>query len=188
MSSRSPYAVLGVSRSATRPEIRAAYHSLAVRFHPDTGGEPSGDQFIELRQAYELLSHEGNRRAWDDAHANYSQRRHALRFPPELAIDGPAHSSPLDAVLDAFDLVSADFVHEGRGDERLFYDLVLAPDEAAHGGCFSFTVPLRRGPFVDVVELSVLVPPGVSEGRRATLPLGHLGVPRGEVTVTVRIE
>src|SRR5688572_24968998 len=142
MPSRNPYAVLGVSRSATRSDIRAAYHALAVRHHPDTGGEPSGDRFIELRQAYELLSDERARRAWDDANTDYAPRRDALRFPAGLTSDVAS---------------------------RVFYDLVLTPDEAALGGRVSFTVPVRRGPFVDVVELTVLVPPGVAEGRRATL-------------------
>jgi DnaJ-class molecular chaperone len=188
MASRSPYTILGVTAAASPSEIRTAYRTLAVRYHPDTGGEASAEQFIELKQAYDVLSHESTRRAWDAAHAPYSQRRHALRVSPSIAIAVPERVSPFDAVLDAFDLLSADFLHEGRGDDRLFFELVLTPDEAARGGRFSFSIPIRRGPFMEEEELSVLVPPGVRDGLRATLPLGHLGVRRGEVTVTVRLE
>lgn len=56
-----PYAVLGVGRTATAGEIRAAYHDLATRYHPDRHqGNPlatlAGEKLTELNRAYEALS------------------------------------------------------------------------------------------------------------------------------------
>jgi len=57
MSERDPYAVLQVSRSAQWREIRAAYRSLARRYHPDS---PTPDQrrMAEINAAYERLERE----------------------------------------------------------------------------------------------------------------------------------
>ena len=50
------YAILGVTRSATAEEIKAAYRRLARRFHPDTSEEPgSEDRFKEITLAYQVL-------------------------------------------------------------------------------------------------------------------------------------
>lgn len=53
MTYRDPYIILGVPRSATAAEIKAAYRKLAMQRHPDTGG--SHDQFVELTAAYEYV-------------------------------------------------------------------------------------------------------------------------------------
>ena len=50
------YTILGVTRSATAEEIKAAYRRLARRFHPDTSDEPgSEDRFKEITLAYQVL-------------------------------------------------------------------------------------------------------------------------------------
>jgi signal peptidase I len=59
---RNPYAVLGVSRTATLAEVREAYWRQ-VRFH-STGAEP-GVRLQELREAYETLTDPSRRAAFD---------------------------------------------------------------------------------------------------------------------------
>ena len=49
-----PYSVMGVSRDATRAEIKKQYYKLARECHPDKGG--SHEEFIKINEAYELLS------------------------------------------------------------------------------------------------------------------------------------
>ena len=48
------YAILGVKKDATEAEIRKAYRKLAIKLHPDKGGDPA--KFQEMQNAYEVLS------------------------------------------------------------------------------------------------------------------------------------
>ncbi|URD92589.1 DnaJ domain [Musa troglodytarum] len=53
---RSPYEVLRVRETATAGEIKAAYRSMAKRFHPDVTADGRVDDFVEIHRAYEALS------------------------------------------------------------------------------------------------------------------------------------
>ncbi|KAH0479976.1 MAG: uncharacterized protein KVP18_003262 [Porospora cf. gigantea A] len=48
------YNVLGVDKDCTESEIKKAYRKLAIRHHPDKGGDP--EKFKEISRAYEVLS------------------------------------------------------------------------------------------------------------------------------------
>lgn len=51
------YASLGVSRSASVPEIKKAYKKLAMQHHPDKSDNPdANERFMQINQAYEVLS------------------------------------------------------------------------------------------------------------------------------------
>ncbi len=62
-----PYRVLGVSRTASLREIRAAYRARARRSHPDLAGEDSIGRMRELNAAWELLKDAHRRDAHDAA-------------------------------------------------------------------------------------------------------------------------
>jgi len=60
------YAILGIQRAASADEIRKAYRNLARKYHPDVSTESDAeDRFNEVQQAYEVLSDEEKRRAYD---------------------------------------------------------------------------------------------------------------------------
>ena len=67
MSKRDFYEVLGVSRSATPEEIKAAYRKLALKYHPDRNpdNKEAEEKFKEAAEAYEVLSDEKKRKAYD---------------------------------------------------------------------------------------------------------------------------
>lgn len=60
------YKVLGVSRAATRDEIRDAYRRLAKERHPDRPGG-SEEEFARLQEAHATLSDPNQRRQHDEA-------------------------------------------------------------------------------------------------------------------------
>ncbi len=64
-----PYAVLGISRSATPLQIARAHRRLAKRHHPDLHpGEDATEPMRRINEAYRLLSSASRRAAYDRAH------------------------------------------------------------------------------------------------------------------------
>lgn len=67
MAKRDYYEVLGVGRGSTKDEIKKAYRKLAIRFHPDKnpGDKDAEERFKEATDAYEILSNDRKRQAYD---------------------------------------------------------------------------------------------------------------------------
>jgi molecular chaperone DnaJ len=64
---RDYYEILEISKDAASSEIKKAYRKLALKYHPDKnqGDKTSENQFKELTEAYEVLSDEEKRAAYD---------------------------------------------------------------------------------------------------------------------------
>lgn len=63
MSKRDYYEVLGVGKDASADEIKKAYRRLAVKHHPDQGGDE--EKFKELNEAHEVLKDQAKRQRYD---------------------------------------------------------------------------------------------------------------------------
>ena len=75
MSKRDYYEILGVSKNATTKEIKKAYRSLAVKYHPDKNpNNPSAEEkFKEAAEAYDILSSAEKKQRYDQfGHAGMS--------------------------------------------------------------------------------------------------------------------
>ena len=67
MAKRDYYEVLGISKNATKDEIKSAYRTLAKKYHPDLNKEPGAEEkFKKINEAYSILSD-------DNKKANYDQ-------------------------------------------------------------------------------------------------------------------
>lgn len=66
MAKRDYYEVLGLKKTATEEDIKKAYRKLAKKYHPDVNKEAGAEEkFKEINEAYEILSDEQKRAAYD---------------------------------------------------------------------------------------------------------------------------
>lgn len=67
MADKDLYSILGISREADQDEIKKAYRRQAMKMHPDRNpDDPDAEEkFKEIQQAYDILSDESKRAAYD---------------------------------------------------------------------------------------------------------------------------
>ena len=204
---RDLYDVLGVPRSASAEEIRAAYRRLARRYHPDVSQEPdAAERFAELTRAYEVLSDQ-------DARTRYDRFGHA-----GIAGGGPgAHAGPAGPAGGGFQVDPSD-LHEifegffgggfagaaGRGPRSggdPFRPRTPRPSRghdierrlevtfmtAARGGIERITIDAGDGP--ETIE--VRIPPAIESGARLRVrgrgEPGPAGGERGDLLLRIEV-
>ena len=134
MSKRDYYEVLGISKSASKDEIKKAYRKLARQYHPDVNKEPGADEkFKEISEAYEVLSD-------DQKKAHYDQFGHV---DPNQGFGGGGFSGDFGGFGGFEDIFSSFFGGGGgrrqdpngprKGDD-LQYTMPLTFEEAVFGG------------------------------------------------------
>ena len=142
MSQRDYYEVLGVSQTASGPELKKAFEKLAMKYHPDRNpDDPQADKkFKEAAEAYEVLSDA-------DKKSSYDQFGHAR----VQGIGGGSGAGFQDFnVGDIFGDIFGD-VFGGRGSSRrsargqdLQYNLDLSLKEAILGIKKTIKIPVNK--------------------------------------------
>ncbi|XP_020553182.1 uncharacterized protein LOC105165743 isoform X3 [Sesamum indicum] len=143
------YSVLNVSRNATLQEIKAAYRSLARKYHPDMNKRPgSEEKFKEIAAAYEVLSDTEKRSLYD----RFGEQ--GLRGEFDATSAGPQGVDPFEVFAEYFGESNSYF--GGSGEPRGFnfnfgqkgsqnldirYDIYLSFEESIFGGKHDVEVP-----------------------------------------------
>lgn len=144
------YVVLGISKEANLNQIKRAYRRIAKQLHPDRTHSMSINEFQEVKDAYETLIDENKRRRYDAT----------LREPRPIS-KGPKVQKIIQKRRSIFDEMHrlrsfTDEFFEGflpgfyartRGripDKNLYYEIILSPEEARHGGLFPIKVPIIK--------------------------------------------
>lgn len=74
------YYILGVKENSTEKEIKTAYRKLSIKFHPDknNGDEFFQERFVDINEAYEILSDVHKKYFYDKERNNKSYSRLVL--------------------------------------------------------------------------------------------------------------
>lgn len=138
MSKRDYYEVLGVEKGASAIDIKKAYRRMAMKFHPDrnTDDAEAETKFKEVQEAYDILSSEEKRAAYDRfGHAGVD---------PQAGGFGGGGADFSDIFGDVF----GDIFGGSRGGRRassrgsdLRYTLELDLEEAVRGTEVQISVP-----------------------------------------------
>ncbi len=102
---RDYFEILGVSRTASKEEIRQAYRKLALKYHPDRnpGNKEAEERFKEAAEAYSVLS--------DD------EKRAIYERYGEAGLRGGSNQDPfagMDDIFSQFSDIFGDFFGFGR--------------------------------------------------------------------------
>ncbi|MEO1616469.1 MAG: J domain-containing protein [Planctomycetota bacterium] len=186
------YQILGVSKTASKDEIKKAHRKLAIKFHPDKNpGKDSQDRFKRIQEAYDVLSDEEKRAAYDRYGADFEKIRGGHPGAGAGGFDG----LDLDQIFGRgggaggnaggfnFEGGFGDFFEQilgGRGGApgggrqtrsaprrspqkgaNLRHDLELPLEVAVRGGPTEF--------YINNEKLSVNIPAGVAEGAKMRL-------------------
>ncbi|MBE6468834.1 MAG: J domain-containing protein [Coriobacteriaceae bacterium] len=185
------YDVLGVSKDASDAEIKKAFRSLAVKYHPDSGGDEQ--KFKEISEAYETLSHPDKRREYDQM----------LQFggiPGQGGYAGAAAGSGWGDIFDNIFRGEGAFTADwgqgfggARNRPRRGGDLSLSVDVTAEDAFRGVThkVTYRIPSTGEQQTISVSVPAGAVNGGKLRYKrrgeYGANGGERGDLVVTTHV-
>lgn len=133
------YRILGIDKSASADELKAAYRRLALKFHPDQnpGNTLAEQQFQLLSRSYEILGDPLSRGFYD----RVGVEREALE---DMARNSKA-ASVGRLVADVFDGILGKKDGSAQRGRDFRYTLEVSFSEAAHGGMHSIEVPSESG-------------------------------------------
>lgn len=203
------YESLGVDPDADMEDIRKAYRKLVRQCHPDVCSDMSHDRFVEVKEAYEVLSDPEKRRQYDFKLACESRTRrrrpvHDSRFSPSC---GNKH--PVSEVERMVDRMFEHFFDAPTAPIKEFdLEIILTLEEALKGGRITVDVPIFRpcpncagdymerffctrcsgmGGFRSIRRTNLVIPPNVRPGTLLQFPVRHHGVVQ-ELKALVRVE
>lgn len=140
MAKRDFYEVLGLEKNASEKDIKRAYKRLAMKYHPDRNQgnkDESEVKFKEIKEAYEVLSDDQKRAAYDQyGHAAFEQG----------GMGGGGFGGGAD-FSDIFGDVFGDIFGGGRRQQRpsrgsdLQYNMELTLEEAVRGVTKEIRIP-----------------------------------------------
>lgn len=148
------YNTLGISKSASEADIKAAYRKMAMKHHPDRGGDEK--KFKEVTEAYETLSDPQKKQMFDmgvDPNAQHTSYR---------------QGSPFEFHFNSgnFEDVFSNFGFGGRPvrkNKTLNVNIEVALEDILKGRIIDAEIGIPNG---NKRLVNIEVPPGIENGQQ----------------------
>jgi len=210
------YSSLGVAKTASQKEIKAAFRKLARKHHPDVNqGDGSAEaRFKEINEAYEVLGDPDKRKKYDELGANWRQYEQAgaqggpgfdprqssgyRTMTPEEMNDLFGGDHPFSDFFETFfgggrqaadpqGRARAGRARAARPGRDFEEEIELSLEDAYNGAMRRFTIQ-HDG---EARSVDVRIPAGVSEGSRVRVPSegerGSGGAKSGDLYLRIRL-
>lgn len=138
------YDLLGAQRGATPDDLKKAYRKLAMKYHPDQnpGDADAERKFKEINEAYDVLSDERKRAAYDQfGHAAFDQAGGGRPGGFEFSFGGGSFADVFDDLFGEFMGGQQRSRGGGTRGADLRYNLEISLDDAFRGRKAEVNVP-----------------------------------------------
>ena len=185
----SHYDTLGVGKSASPEEIKAAYRKLAMKHHPDRGGDQK--KFQQITEAYETLSDPDKKAFYDHGGGQqghpFGQGFHEFRSGHPFQGADP-FGNPFEDIFTHFG-----FGFRGQRQQPKNSDLQIkvkiSLKDSYLGKTMTVNYPLPSG---ENQTLELTIPAGISTGQQ--IKMGGMGdssiseIPRGDLIIHIDVD
>ena len=175
------YSILGVGKSASPDEIKSAYRKLAMKYHPDRGGDAK--KFQELNEAYETLGNPDKKAMYDHGgNRGFKNRFHGDPF------NDPYARNPFEDLFSQFGFQFHTNTRRPQNSD-LTIKVKISLKDSYLGKTMTINYPLPSG---KDQTLEITIPPGVENGQ--TMRMGGMGddslkeIPRGDLIIHLEVE
>ena len=204
------YATLGVPRDASQDDIKKAHRKLALKYHPDKNPDDdvARDKFKRIQEAYDVLSDEEKRAAYDRYGADFEKIRGTGYQPGGGGFDGldldqvfgggRGGSTQFEGFSDFFEqLMGGAAGPRGAPGPRGRAHRQVAPQRGANVR-HELEIPLQTAVlggktefYLNGEKIAVSIPPGVETGSKIRLrergqPSPN-GGPQGDLILLIKV-
>ena len=194
MAQKTFYDILGVDKKASADDIKKAFRKLAVKYHPDAGGDEQ--KFKEVSEAYETLSDEQKRREYDQMlafggipGADFGGSGRGYNYSSGNVDFSSIFGGVKDGTFDFSSFFGGAAANRPRKGQDLTLQIEISFDDAFKGTTrkVSYRVPSTG----EQQSLTVKVPAGAVDGGklryRGRGEYGTGGGERGDLVVTTKV-
>ena len=183
------YSTLGVDKTATSEEIKSAYRKLAMKHHPDRGGDEK--QFQQITEAYETLSNPEKKAFYDHTgqQPGNSFRGGFHEFRSSHPFQGDPFGNPFEDIFThfGFGFQNSRQARPKNSDLQIKVKISLKDSYIGKTMNIDFTLPSGRNQSLDVN-----IPAGIASGQQ--IKMGGMGddsipgIPRGDLILHVEVD
>jgi DnaJ-class molecular chaperone len=204
------YQILGVPRDASKEDIKKAHRKLALKYHPDKKPDDAvaRDKFKRIQEAYDVLSDDEKRAAYDRYGADFERIRTTGYQPGGGGFDGldldqvfggGRGGAQFEGFSDFFEQLMGGGVARASGSRgkaggrrqpmppqrgaNVHHELEIPLQIAALGGKTEF--------YLNQEKIAVSIPPGVDTGSKIRLrqrgQASSSGGPRGDLILLLKV-